>query len=107
MKKKTLYIDTTNEVSLEEGVEAVSVLLKEITQSVAQKTNRECPTCHEREWMYPDESICWRCERIRQGLRVAKPNGEIGWWWWNYRLNAWADIPPDVERSLAEWGTLD
>lgn len=106
MKEEPIHIDTNDE-ALDEGAEAICDLLEEIEKHIALKTKRECSTCHGKEWMYPSETICWRCERIQHGLSVAKPNGETGWWWWNYRLNAWAPMPSDEERYRPEWGTLE
>lgn len=106
MEEKIIRINTKSRRSLERGAKQIAEALDDLNSYLNQKVERECVTCHDIEFMNPGETVCWRCERIAQGLGVCKPkpNGEDGYLRWNFHQKEWQEEPLAKDQDLPQWG---
>lgn len=69
-KQQEIYIDTTNEESLEQGAKKIHAMLSDLSACLAMRRERCCIICLEQEWMDPGEQICWKCGRCYEALKM-------------------------------------
>jgi hypothetical protein len=70
-KQHMVCIQVHDEQSLQQGAEAVAQMLEEIERSIAKRRQIVC-SCGRTEWADPGETICWKCQRLAQGLAVVE-----------------------------------
>ncbi len=67
---RMVRIHVNNNEELSQGAREVGAMLDELGAYLAQRSQKVCRVCQQTEWMDPDQTVCWKCDRRAHGLPV-------------------------------------